>query len=204
MHARSLATLALLVAVGGVVGYQISARVRVQDPESATQAAATSSFRRELVLVYIGSSTCGPSNDPRLTAWIREATDTLRYRARNTGTAVITVGVARELDVAAGISHLARTAVFDELSVGQRERNHLSQKYIARDFPGIAATPQVLVLFREYEELPLGGIDAGSVRETLLLRRVGLLEVENWLRLGSPIPSFPPLPLKRGGSAVPL
>lgn len=181
--------LGALVAAGGIVGYHLP-RDPLAQASSAGVAASAVTARRELVMVYIGASTCGPSNDARLPGWLREAEDTLQLRARRGDASVVVVGVARELDVATGMAHLARMAAFDEVSAGLREKNHLSQKYISRDFSGAAATPQILILLREYDELPLGGLDAGSVRETLLLRRVGLLEIEHWLHLGTPIPSI--------------
>lgn len=189
MRARALVTLALLLAAGGVIGHQFALRMRADGSGRTTEAQDKDASRREFVLVYIGASTCGPSNDARLASWISEAGDSLRRRASRVDATVVTVGVARERNVEAGSAHLARTSEFDEISVGQRERNHLSQKYVSRDFPGIAATPQLLVVLREYDELPFGGIDVGSVRETLLIRRVGLQEVENWVRLGTPIPT---------------
>lgn len=204
MRLRSLALVMMLSAIGGVVGYLGATLIRARDPKAATALSAPVPARRELVLVYIGASTCGPSNDPRLTEWIREAADTLRSRARSLDAAVVTVGVARETDISTGLAHLSRTAAFDEISAEQRERNHLSLKYIERDFPGIPATPQVLVLFREYEEFPLGGVNPGSVRETLLLRRVGLQEIENWLRLGTPVPTSTKEPRATSGRAVPF
>ncbi len=204
MRLRPVALVVVLAVFGGVAGYVGATVIRARGPAAASTVATTVLARRELVLVYIGASTCGPSNDPRLPAWIREAADTLRNRARILDASSVTVGVARETDVGTGISHLRRTAAFDEISVGQRERNHLSLKYIEREFPGIAATPQVLVLVREYDELPLGGIHPGSARETLLLRRVGLQEIESWLRLGTPVPTSTAGPHPTQGRAVPF
>ena len=76
----------------------------------------------------------------------------------------------------AGLKHLERMGVFDEISVGGRWQN-LSFRWLRMKLGGAAATPQ-LVLYLEQEGTP-----------RLLLRLVGPAQWQRWVTLGMPLAS---------------
>ena len=107
----------------------------------------------ELVLVYIGSSGCSWSNVPGLPAVVDGLKTTIQNRARRTGNAFATLGIARDAVAADGIAHLAKFGDFDEVISGRGWANTGVQKYIYGAMPGEGATPQVLVVPRISQEL---------------------------------------------------
>ncbi|MDQ7040413.1 MAG: hypothetical protein Q9M35_05685 [Rhodothermus sp.] len=127
-----------------------------------------------LILVYIGSPTCGPSNHPALPRLWKVMNDTLRLRARRWRLRLHRVGITGGASVPAGLEHLERTGAFDEISVGGSWQN-LSFRWLRGTLGGVAATPQ-LVLYLE---------QAGTPR--LLLRLVGPVQWQHWAASGMPL-----------------
>ena len=67
----------------------------------------------ELVFVYIGSSTCAPSNAPELTLAIERLRESTRAEAERRGVAFATIGIARNRIAGMGIEHLSKYANWD-------------------------------------------------------------------------------------------
>ncbi len=130
---------------------------------------------RELVLVYMGSSTCGPSNSHELRESILYAKREMAELAESQGIAFAAVGVAADLSAASGLAHLRTLGLWDEVVSGRSWRNAGTGRYVYRDMPGVAATPQVLVVMRsgEYGEWSTPGVQ-------VVLRMVGVREISEW------------------------
>ncbi|MBL8997798.1 MAG: hypothetical protein JNL44_10830 [Gemmatimonadetes bacterium] len=112
----------------------------------------------------------------------------MKVHAIRRGVGFASLGVAREMSVPAGIKHLEKFSGFDEVDIGQRELNQSSLRFIARDHPGIAATPQLLVVERTIQAVGVG-VDAPGITESVLVRKVGLLEIRRWMEQGGRVPS---------------
>lgn len=188
-----LATASLVAVLSFSLGRKLSPTV--ESPEAPPPAGVA--VGRHLLVVYVGASTCGPSNDPALPSLWKEAVDSIRSVATRRGVSVRTIGIAREYSVAAGLSHLEKLGELDEVNVGQRELALGSLRYIALDHSGVPATPQIVLLERE---LPALGntVDPSALKERLLVRRVGLRDVANWIALGVPVPATRDRPRFRG------
>lgn len=142
---------------------------------------------RQLLFVYVGSSRCGPSNSPGLSTYVAKLLNKVRAHAVADQSGFVSLGIARELSVEAGIAHLAKVGSFDEVSSGQGGLNQASAHFISRDLRGAAATPQVVIVERI---LRAEGnvVDYSAYEERVLIRKVGRVEIQSWLELGAPLP----------------
>lgn len=140
----------------------------------------------EIVLVYIGSSTCGWSNVPELPDVVRSLKVKMQARAQTEGMGFAAVGVARDAVVANGMEHLDKFGAFDEVMAGRGWANAGVQKYIYGEMAGLGATPQILVVSRRL------GYETGHVTfndEKVLIRKVGVDEIAGWAAEGAPLQS---------------
>lgn len=138
---------------------------------------------RHLLLVYVGSASCAWCNHPSLPGYLDIVRDSLETRATARGWAFVSIGVAANWGVDAGIDHLRKMRPFNEVAAGMSWLNSLALRYLFRDIPGEAATPELLVLtrgVRQSETLQVQAtIDIGQ--EILLARKIGLPEIEHWV-----------------------
>ena len=142
---------------------------------------------KELVMVFIGSSTCGFSNDSSLPKLIEKAKLQLHDKATDQGWSFSTVGVAIDWVTSDGIDHLNKFGYFDEVMTGRKWHGTGANIYL-NDIHGISATPQILVLARNSEQ----SSDEGGkpvARETPVYRIAGLKQIDNWLSRGLPLPT---------------
>jgi len=142
---------------------------------------------RQLVFVYVGASTCGPSNTPGLAELVTELRDSVAARSRRSGLGFVSIGIAREANPKLGLKHLQQVGDFDELAVGQGGLNQASAHYISRDLAGLPATPQLIVTVRTLRRLG-NGVDFGSYDERVLLRRIGTEQIAGWVATGGVLP----------------
>ena len=191
-----LATVAVLVLASAfVVGYSGQAERFTPWTRSSSWSggryvpAAAISPGIEMAMVFIGSSTCGPSNADALPGWIDDIKLQVREQARARGAAFAAVGIARDRSVADGIEHLRRFGSFDEVITGRGWLNTGMLRYVWEDLPGRAATPQVLVVERRIvDRSSPAAAEAVVADERILVRKVGLREIERWTTSGAPIP----------------
>lgn len=136
----------------------------------------------EIILTIIGSSSCRWSNEPVFRTLYRDARSRVRAMSEEYGLGFVTLGVAKDNVSERGIAHLAQFGRFDEVATGRGWRNSAVLKYVYEEFPGPAATPQLLVIERTLEERG-GQWETGS--ERLLVRKVGLSEIAKWVDSGA-------------------
>lgn len=134
----------------------------------------------ELVFLYIGSSTCAPSNAPSLALALEQLRQIVRAEAEGRGVGFATIGIARDRSAKAGIDHLSQFGTWDEVLSGRGWLNTGVIKYVYDDLPGEAATPQVIVLERSVRRTPTVAIE----HEAVVFRRVGLDEITRSVELG--------------------
>lgn len=148
--------------------------------------------RRELLMVYIGSSTCEPSNSRKVRQDVRELRTLLAGRAAAAGRSLVTVGVAIDGRAAAGMAHLRKVAPFDEVAAGGGWANAHALKYVWEEWPGIAGTPQIVVIDREIhvQRGGPGGVSYSRGAERMVARLAGAWEISRWRTSGAPLPDL--------------
>ena len=145
----------------------------------------------ELSLIYIGSSTCGPSNHMDLPPAFIQIQHTLEKKAKEHGYGFKTIGIAKEIQITDGLVHLAEYGSFDEVLVGNNWSNLGLIRYIYDEIPGKAATPQLLVTRRSFKAPASDNstIYRGLENEILLMRKIGFREIIDWSKMGSILPT---------------
>lgn len=133
----------------------------------------------ERLLVYIGSATCGPSNDADMSHLLDAIRVKVAQSAERDGRRFVTVGIAKDGDVAAGLQHLESMGRFDEIMTGRSWANIGLLKYVFSDLRGPAATPQVIVVDRRVLNQ---GVHVEVTDEQVLARRIGLQELREWVK----------------------
>lgn len=142
---------------------------------------------RQVVVVYVGSSRCNASNQTDVLLAVSSAFESVRKQATQQKAGFVSIGIARELSARAGLLHLSSVYRFDELSSGQGQLNQAAYRFVSKDHPGIAATPQIIVVERQLA--PMGStVDDVEISERILLRKVGAVEISQWAGRGAPVP----------------
>lgn len=145
----------------------------------------------EVNLVFFGAAGCGWSTRPELP----EAIETLKLillDRHDPEVRVCVTGVALDWSVSAGLRFLSAFGHFDEIVVGRNWLNSAAQTYIWRDVPGVAATPQVVLVRRALVIPPQDGGIGGEYlvqHERLITRKVGYPEIMAWVETGGPTPT---------------
>ena len=194
---RAARLVALAVGLGFVVGLVLGHAGLVPVPEvSVTWSIpalmpdgylpnASTKEGDQLVLVYIGSSTCGWSNRPELSPMIRNLKSELSERAGAAGLGFAAVGVARDIRAADGLAHLEEFGPFDEVMAGNSWANTGIQEFVygVGGMGGPGATPQVVLVSRR---LDYSAGHVSLVDGRVLLRRSGFGEISDWVDAGAP------------------
>ncbi len=142
----------------------------------------------ELALIYIGSSNCAFSMNPDLPQMIESAKESVKKAAMEAGRSFTVTGIAKDWDVRAGVAHLETFGTFDEVMSGRSWMNEGILKYIWQTLPGAPSTPQVLVVERNVS-VPGDTVDRFNVSdEAVIVRKVGLGEIQLWVEAGTPLP----------------
>ena len=173
---------------GGIIR-AIDVSVAWQSPGSATDRFVPKARRDtgdEYLLVVIGASTCNWSSSDQFVRMFREARDSVQAYAQRGDIGFATMAIVQDAVLDDGVDYVRDLGRFDEVAIGRGWRNAALMKYIYGRFPGEAATPQMLVLKREV----VGGTgNWGIDGEQVLVRKTGLLQIEQWVRMGSQVPS---------------
>jgi hypothetical protein len=170
----------LVLAVGvaacsaGIAG--LITNMPIEPVRSSSEVAIPRAARRlrtghEIVVVFVGSSTCGASRNSALQAAVQRVRDSLASQAASASKTFAYIGVSLDWSVQDGLSFLKEFGPFDEITVGGNWLNMASLFYILRDIPGPPRLPQILVLEREIHAGP-DGVRIGN--DTLLERKVGV------------------------------
>ena len=185
---------AVLIIVSFAVGisgkFQLIPIVKIHWPEQTTKIGYVPSYEKasgkELVMVFIGSSTCAYSNHDALPALIEDAKLKLRSKSVAEGWSFSVIGVSVDWRTSDGITHLSKFGHFDEIMTGRKWHGTAAEFY-SRKIPGINATPQILVFGRDHAQNH-GEAMESAPKEMPIHRVVGLEHIENWLNRGLPLP----------------
>lgn len=164
---------------------EVSVQWEHQLDDAAYRPATVQGENEEIALIYIGSSSCGWSNQPELVETIKELKVLLASRAQDLGLGFAAVGIATDVVAGAGIRHLDEFGAFDEVISGRGWSNAGVREYIFEAIPGPAATPQILMVHRTIDS----DDDSPTVLgEQLLTRKLGLRQIADWVSQGAPLP----------------
>lgn len=105
---------------------------------------------RQLVMVYVGSQSCGASNHESLPAAVEAIKLRLANYAATHELSFKAEGVALDWSPERGLDHLGRFGLFDELSAGYNWGSSSALKYLWADGQVDPVTPQILVYEREF------------------------------------------------------
>jgi hypothetical protein len=190
------------IATAFLVGFSVIALWKTRNPNSpgsSTVALEISStapdlaIPAEIVLVYIGRRSCGPSNRPEVGLAVRAGLRALSDFAERRELAFRTIGIAPDQTEDLGREHLSGIADFHELSAGGGWSSLMFERFVSSLHRGPAATPQVIVLWRG-PTLPtsLGQTSTPTTTvaqtEIELFRAVGVSEMSLWRESGSRLP----------------
>ena len=149
-----------------------------------TRDAAGSS--KELIAVWIGAP--GVDVEAGFLPMIREMLKSVRIEAAATRRTFVFRGVSLVPSVKEAVEHLAQIADFDEISAGGNWTNSAVARYLGPDIgrDRTSSVPQLIFLEREIRS---NGSDRFSVLpEHELKRYIGLGEIGDWIKAGSPLP----------------
>ncbi len=158
-----------------------------QSSSNETQGADPFADANEIVLIFIGSSTCSSSKESKLPDILSSALDRYRIESNKRGYRFNSVGITIENSVSDGLKYLSSFSEFDEISVGNSLSNIALQRYFWQhwDHPHNAASPQVIIAKRIYstQKLPYGRLRQTPQIESehIVVRKVGLIELETLL-----------------------
>jgi hypothetical protein len=187
--------------VAGIAAVLSGAAVASWRPPSRGDSAAASPmdssegvFRQEheIVLLYVGRASCGWCRRPEMHVALDEAREVLRSRLIAAGWKFKTYGVGIDYSPQQSLDHLQRMGPFDAISAGDGWRSLAGSMLASGKLAGPRATPQLLVLRRlNRVSGPESNGFAEIISEQLLVRKVGLFEIQEWLADGAVIPPSP-------------
>ena len=140
----------------------------------------------ELVLVYIGQSTCGPCLAPAFKAALEQVKLGLAERAAEEGKAFYAVGVALDWELEAGYDFLTASGAFDEVMIGRNWHNAGAFAHLYRaegQDERLLALPTVMVFEREVE----GAMWTRATAPRYRFEAAGADEVVAWAEAGLPL-----------------
>ncbi|MCY4000607.1 MAG: hypothetical protein OXF84_07370, partial [Bacteroidetes bacterium] len=141
---------------------------------------------RELVMIYIGSSSCGFSNAPDLPKLIEDTKMSLQDQANNKDWSFSAVGISIDWNTSDGINHLNKFGHFDEVITGRKWNGTGANQYL-KNIPGVYGTPQIVIIMRE-SDIDDENIYNTTITETFIYRMVGIFQIESWYDRGIPLP----------------
>lgn len=116
----------------------------------------------------------------------------MRHHLSRVTNTFVSLGVAVDPGADAGLRHLEGMGPFDEVTAGRGWANAHALRYVWEEWPGIAGTPQIVLIEREMrvERGGPGGVSYAAGPERLVLRKAGIGEIDRWRRSGAPIPDL--------------
>ena len=173
--------LALSLCLGLPLGASAQGYVPAHERGASDPASGT-----ELVMVYLGSSTCAPCRDARFKQTVERAKNLLAGRAEREGARFATMGVALDHNVDDGLAFLQDSGRWDEVAAGRNWLNAAALAHVWRP-DGLegrtVALPTVVVFERDVE---VGDAVAASAPR-YLGEWVGAFAIPDWVEAGAPL-----------------
>jgi hypothetical protein len=132
----------------------------------------------ELVLVYIGSASCGPCNDPEYNALLSQFKRTVSELAHAERRKLRLIGVSDDWDVDAGLQFLRERGPWDEVVAGNNIYNSAVIEHVWNVESSHTGIPQVILFERR---ITYDGNRLVTGPKQYLLRLVGKAALAKWL-----------------------
>ena len=140
----------------------------------------------EIVMVYVGATSCGPCHAPEVKAALEAAKVALAERAEREGKTFVAVGVATDYIVEEGVEFLASSGRFDEIIVGRNWLNSASLAHLWRSEgveDRVVGLPGVVVF---EQDVAFGEIVEAS-EPRYLVELTGASDIPAWAEAGAPL-----------------
>lgn len=136
----------------------------------------------QLVMVFVGASTCGASNHPGLPSAVEAMKAHVWRLGRDGGHTVKVEGVALDWSPERGIDYLKRFGAFDELTAGYSWGNNWALSQIWSNSEIDPSTPQVLIFLRHFTTPQVDGssLHYASGEKRLVFKATGTDEILAW------------------------
>jgi hypothetical protein len=150
---------------------------------------------KELVAIVLTIESCGYCSLPETKRTIGKTIDKLSVKADSLDIGLLTIGVSLDWVIEDGFNHLKDISSFDEVIIGNNWYNSGGLKYIFDEMPGTPMVPQIVLTERIYDANTdssgkINGRISGVKDERVIVRQLGVKQIEDWLNDGVPIPDL--------------
>lgn len=142
----------------------------------------------EVLMTVIVSSACGACKAEGLAEAIEQIKLSVERQTAEKNSGFAATAVSLGWDPAEEFEFVGRFGHFDELVLGRNWLNGAARRYVWREFPADPLVPQVVVTTRRINPGP-ASIEFSD--ETVLVRKLGVLEIIAWAEAGAQMPAFP-------------
>lgn len=168
--------------------FHLSSKINSFVPDSTF---STIQGQYEIVLIYIGCSSCSASNVPGLPESVIEIKSELFKMTQDYGYDFHTIGISKDHIIKEEIIHLTKFGYFQEILIGNDWSNSGILKYVYNDIPGPASIPQIIITKRKYRAI--SNFNKTAYRavesENLLVRKIGPEEIKEFALQKVPLPT---------------
>jgi hypothetical protein len=188
-----LAATPLLLIGSAITAYHFDVALSINRAEHVTDGGARYIPNHEirtgpqLVMVYVGSSTCPWSNHPELPAAVERIKYQLWRYAESRELSFKAIGLTVDWSPRHGIDHLDRFGLFDEVASGYGWGGNMQLRYLWSEGGAIPSTPQVIVYARRFTA-PVGSGDSltyGEKDRRTVAGRRGWQDIISWADSGA-------------------
>lgn len=175
------------IALAAVLGLSLSLPVSAQEYVPAYDRGIGMRSGTEVVLVYFGSSTCGPCQFEEFKTALEQAKVLLFERAEAEGKAFAVMGVSVDHDIEEGLAFLADSGRFDEVVVGRNWFNSAVLAHMWRQEgleDRITGLPGIMIFERE---MSMGESIISASAPVYLADVVGAEDIPAWVESGAPL-----------------
>lgn len=145
----------------------------------------------QLVMIYFGSANCAWSNHTDSPTKLERIKLALERQATLRGWSFEAIGVALDWNPLEGIRHLSEFGAFDEVSAGNNSANAVALRYFGSLILEPESTPEIIVIGRTVSKPDfVHSFTYRTNNERIIMRKVGLVEIDRWLSIGAPIPAL--------------
>jgi|GEM_PF-5794172 len=163
--------------------YVFDRSVDLQNPELGMSIDLSERRSGYIHLVFIGHSRCPFSNGDEIFQKVRSVRDALIDYTRDTGTSVMTTGIAADKHPIVGVNYLKEIKVFDfdQIIAGSGLYNEGLYQY-GISMNNSSGTPQLLILAADVEIFPTAvGVESKRRSYEVLARATGFSEIQGVL-----------------------
>lgn len=159
--------------------------------EKLTPVSFSSQSQYEIVLIYMGCSTCGAANIDSLQEAFLNIKKVLNEQSAIYEYDLHTIGISKGFDYKNELEHLAKYGPFDEILVGNNWSNTGLLRYVFNQIKGPPDIPQIIITKRKYRAI--SSATATTYRaienEILLERKLGYQEIITFATQEELVPS---------------